>query len=29
MEAGIKEFLSQIKIGARQTHKNMTLYCLL
>jgi hypothetical protein len=29
MEAGIKEFLSQIKIGAKQTHKNMTLYCLL
>jgi hypothetical protein len=29
MGAGIKEFLSQIKIGAKQTHRNMTLYCLL
>ncbi len=29
MEAGIKEFLSEIKIGAKQSHKNMTLYCLL
>ncbi len=29
MEAGIKEFLGQIKIGAKQSHKNMTLYCLL
>src|SRR5208283_5625538 len=29
MEAGIKEFLSLIKIGAKQNHKNMTLYCLL
>jgi hypothetical protein len=29
MEAGIKEFLSQVKIGAKQTNKNMTLYCLL
>src|SRR5208283_5970283 len=29
MEAGIQNFLSQIKIGAKQNHKNMTLYCLL
>jgi len=29
MEAGIREFLSQVKIGAKQTHNNMTLYCLL
>ena len=29
MEAGIKEFLSLIKIGAKQSHKNMTLYRLL
>jgi hypothetical protein len=29
MEAGIKEFLSLIKVGTKQSHKNMTLYCLL
>ena len=27
--AQIKEFLSEIKVGAKQNHKNMTLYCLL
>jgi len=25
----LKEFLDQVKIGAKQSHKNMTLYCLL
>lgn len=29
MTEPVKEFLSQIKVGAKQTHKNMTLYCLL
>ncbi|MGO9570518.1 MAG: hypothetical protein ACLP5H_23555 [Desulfomonilaceae bacterium] len=29
MTEPVKEVLSQIKIGAKQTHKNMTLYCLL
>jgi hypothetical protein len=29
MNEPVKEFLNQIKIGAKQTHKNMTLYCLL
>ena len=29
MTAPVKDFLSQVKIGARQTHENMTLYCLL
>jgi len=29
MEAGIKDFFGHIKIGAKQSHKNMTLYCLL
>jgi hypothetical protein len=29
MESGIKEFLSETTIGARQSHNNMTLYCLL
>ena len=27
--AQIKEFFSEIKVGAKQNHKNMTLYCLL
>ena len=29
MNTPVKEFLSQIKVGAKQSHKNMTLYCLL
>jgi hypothetical protein len=29
MTAQIKEFFSEIKVGAKQNHKNMTLYCLL
>ncbi len=29
MEKVIKEFFSGIKVGARQSHKNMTLFCLL
>jgi hypothetical protein len=29
MGDSIQEFFSGIKVGARQTHKNMTLYCLL
>src|SRR5208283_6072142 len=29
MDTPVKEFLSQIKVGAKQSHKNMTLYCLL
>src|SRR5208283_4294080 len=29
MNAPVKDFLSQIKVGAKQSHKNMTLYCLL
>ncbi len=27
--AQMKEFLNEIKVGAKQNHKNMTLYCLL
>ncbi|MCA1961806.1 MAG: hypothetical protein LDL33_13555 [Desulfomonile sp.] len=29
MNTPVKEFFGQIKIGAKQTHRNMTLYCLL
>ena len=29
MNSPVKEFLGQIKVGAKQNHKNMTLYCLL
>jgi hypothetical protein len=29
MEEEVKEFFSGIKVGARQSHQNMTLYCLL
>jgi hypothetical protein len=29
MNTPVKEFLGQIKVGAKQSHKNMTLYCLL
>ncbi|MGO9122883.1 MAG: ARPP-1 family domain-containing protein [Desulfomonilaceae bacterium] len=29
MEKAIREFFSGIKVGARQSHKNMTLFCLL
>ena len=27
--AQMKDFFSEIKVGAKQNHKNMTLYCLL
>jgi hypothetical protein len=29
MMAQMKEFCPELKVGARQTHRNMTLYCLL
>ena len=29
MMAHVTEFLNEIKVGARQAHSNMTLYCLL
>ena len=29
MNTPVKEFLGQIKVGAKQSHKNMTLYSLL
>jgi hypothetical protein len=29
MDENIKQFLHDIKVGAKQSHKNMTLYCLL
>ena len=29
MNTPVKEFLSEIKVGAKQSHNNMTLYCLL